>query len=365
MGFFDKFLKKKEEQVIENNHDFWAWFKSNERAFYEVIKEKGNVEEEFLNLLSPKLNQLRAGYYFLAGMANEYMAELVISADGVVENIPFVEDLVHDAPHLPGWKITALKPALEIEDVSINMAGFEFNKDNLHFHVNEDPRFPDEIDLSIIYEDYKEDDKAIITNGVFVFLDNFLGELRTVTAIDVIEIAGPTSTANEPIPIAKLKDYLNWREKEFVEKYKGTRHNTDNDNYASLTAELENGKPLIAVINTDLLEWDRKASHPWVLVTTIKYEGNDKGMPDDDTYQILNALEDEIMKELKDFEGYLNIGRQTCDNEREIYFACKDFRKPSRLLDRLKQEHTENSEIKFEIYKDKYWRTFNRFQPDI
>ena len=132
-----------------------------------------------------------------------------------------------------------------------------------------------------------------------------------------------------------------------------------------MTAELENGNPLLAIINTDLLQWDRKASHPWVLVTTIKYDGNEVGMPDDDTYQILNALEDVIIKELQDFEGYLNIGRQTSSNEREIYFACKDFRKPSRLMDRLKTEHAETREIRFEIYKDKYWRTFNRFIPEI
>ena len=361
MSLFDKFFKKKEEQPVENNQDFWAWFKTRERDFYQVLKENGDVEKEFFDLLSPKLSQLREGYYFLAGMLNDYMAELVITADGVVENIAFVEDLVEDAPHLPGWKITALKPALDIEDVTIQMAGFEFTKDNLHFQVNEDPRFPDEIDLSIIYKNYKDEDKAIITNGVFVFLDNFLGELKTVTAIDAIEIVGEENPEGELIPIEKLKDYLAWREKEFIEKYKGERHNTENDNYASLTAELEDGNPLIAVMNTDLLGWANKASHPWILVATIKYEGNETGMPDDDTYQILNAIEDEMMKELKDFEGYLNVGRQTAKNEREVYFACKDFRKPSKLLYKIQQEHLETREIKFEIYKDKYWRTFNRF----
>lgn len=365
MSLFDKLFKKKEEHPILNNQDFWAWFKTMETDFYQVLKENGDVEKEFFDLLSPKLSQLREGYYFLAGMLHDYMAELVITADGVVENIVFVEELVNDAPHLPGWKITALKPALDINDVTIQMAGFEFNKDNLEFQVNENPRFPDEIDLSIIYKNYKEEDKAIITNGVFVFLDNFLGELKTVTAIDAIEIIGQANPSGELIPIEKLKDYLAWREKEFIEKHKGIRHNTENDNYASLTGELEDGKPMIAVINTDLLDWDRKASHPWILVATISYDGNGSGMPDDDTYQILDAIEDEILKGLKDFEGFLNVGRQTANNEREIYFACKDFRKPSKLLYNIQQEHLENRDIKFEIYKDKYWRTFNRFIPGV
>ena len=43
-------------------------------------------------------------------------------------------------------------------------------------------------------------------------------------------------------------------------------------------------------------------------------------------------LRAKIVEELKDFEGYLNIGRQTADSVREIYFACKEFRKPSKVF---------------------------------
>ena len=96
-------------------------------------------------------------------------------------------------------------------------------------------------------------------------------------------------------------------------------------------------------------------------MAAVQYEGNEQGMPDDETQQILSAIEDQIMKELKDFDGYLNVGRQTANNERLIYFACRDFRKPSKLMYRIQQEHKETRKITYEIYKDKYWRTFNRF----
>ena len=87
------------------------------------------------------------------------------------------------------------------------------------------------------------------------------------------------------------------------------------------------------MINTTLLEWDSKASHPWILKVDIKYEGNNNnGMPNNDTYELLNKIEDNILVGLKDFDGYLNVGRQTADNEKTIYFACKDFRKPSKVL---------------------------------
>lgn len=366
MKFLDKYFnKKKEEPIIKTNHDFWAWFKTKEKEFYQVLKENGDVENEFFNQLSPKLNQLKDGYWFLGGMLNDYMAELVITADGVVENIAFVEDLVNEAPHIAGWKFTALKPALDIKDITIKIGDFEFSSENLGFYANENPKYPDEIDISLVYKNYQEESKDIITQGVFIFLDNYLGELRTVAVIDAIEIIGKVKANKELIPIEKLNEYLKWREKEFREKYKGVRHNTENDNYVSLSAQLENGDPLIAIMNTDLLEWDATASHPWVMVIIIKYGGDENGMPDDDTYQILNSIEDEIMKELKDFDGYLNVGRQTASNEREVYFACRDFRKPSKLMYRIQQDYKGIREINFEIYKDKYWRTFNRFKQNI
>jgi hypothetical protein len=64
-------------------------------------------------------------------------------------------------------------------------------------------------------------------------------------------------------------------------------------------------------------------------------------------------------------EGFLNIGRQTAKNVREIYFACKDFRKPSKLLDKIQKEYANEFEITYDIFIDKYWNSFDRFnQPN-
>jgi hypothetical protein len=204
-----------------------------------------------------------------------------------------------------------------------------------------------------------------MTNGVYLALDNSLGELNSIATIDNVNIINPKDAAKELIPLEKLKDFLTWREKEFVEKYKGLRHDTENDSYSSLEATLNNGFPLLAIINTDLLNWDSKASHPWISVMEIKYNGkNNNGMPNDTTYQLLNEIEEKIMAELKDSDGYLNVGRQTADSAREIYFACIDFRKPSKILHKIKKEYQDKIELDFNIYKDKYWQSFNRFMPN-
>jgi len=361
MNVIKSIFSKKDEPVISYK-DFWNWFKKNEKNFFKVLKEEGNVEKEFFNKLSPKLDELKDGFYFLAGMYNDNTVELVITADGTIKKIVFVEELVDSAPDIERWKFTALKPALNIKDVNIEMAGYSFDDGTLSFYSNEYPDYPDEIDITIMHNDLDDENRSTITNGTYIFLDNYLGELNFATTIDNLTVIGKNEAQKELVPIDKLKDFLIWREKEFIEKYEGTRHNTDNDNYSMLRAELDNGNPLLAIINTDLLEWDSKASHPWILNLEIKFDGeNNNGMPDEETYKLLDEIEEEVLKELKDSDGYLNIGRQTADNVREIYFACKDFRKASKVLYQIEQKYSIRLDLTYDIYKDKYWQSFNRF----
>ncbi len=326
------------------------------------MKENGNIEKEFFDKISPKLNEIKDGFYYLTGMCDDKTVELILTTDGNLKNLVFVEELINAAPEIDNWKFTALKPALTIKDVNIDMSGYEFNNQNLSFYPNELAEYPDEIDITIVHKDLTEENKSQITNGIYIFLDNYLGELDFATTIDHLQIVGNEEVKKETISIDKLKDFLKWRQKEFIEKYEGVRHNTENDSYSSLEAELESGNVLLAIINTDLLNWDSKASHPWICVCTIKYDGsNNNGMPNSEDYEAMNIIEEEIMLELKDFDGYLNFGRQTAKSEREIYFACKDFRLPAKVFLKLQKNYANRYEIEFDIYKDKYWQSLERF----
>ncbi|MCG8700584.1 MAG: DUF695 domain-containing protein [Bacteroidales bacterium] len=358
------FSQSKEETVILTYEDFWNWFQENEQSFYKAITNGNDIEGEFFDKISPKLKQLKSGIWFLAGMYTPQTAELVLTADGIAKNIVFIEELVQKSPTLENWRITALKPALDIDKVSISMAGYSFAKENLYFYANNHSEYPDEIDITVVYEHYQEKDKEAIINGVYIFLDNILGELNFVVSIDHMQIVGKQGVENELIPIEKLQDYLTWRQKEFVEKYDGIKHDTDKDNYAMLEAQLENGKPLLATVNTDLIKWDKKASHPWVLHIEMEYRGNEQGMPCKMDFELMNKIEDDIILELKDADGYLNIARQTSDGLRDVYFACKDFRLPSKVLYATQLKHNSDLKIKYDIFKDKYWKSLQHLNAE-
>ncbi|MBF8458210.1 DUF695 domain-containing protein [Kaistella sp. G5-32] len=341
--------------------EFWKWFISKENDFFTAVKERQNIDEGFLEIILPRLKELNENFFILVGMSDDSTAELIITVDGNIKDIVFAEELIAESPNLENWKFTALKPELDIENVSIKMGDYIFNKENIYFYSNDDEDYPDEIDLVFVHEDLNDQNESDVINGTYLFIDNYLGELNFLTQIDNFEIKGKNEAEKELIPIAKLKDFLSWREREFTEKYEDAKIETTEDSYSLLEGTLENGFPLLATINVDLLQWDQKASHPWISVLRIEYQGDeDNGFPDDKDYDLFNLIEDEMMLELKNDEGNLNLGRETAENIREIYFVSRDFRKISKVLAETVQKYPDYR-MTFEIYKDKYWQSFERY----
>ena len=357
-----KNIFREKEEPIRSYESFWSWFHKNEKTFFRIVRDGNHIERDFFGKLGPKLKELNDGFYYLTGMYADDTAELIITPEGVVKNIVFTEELVASAPPINGWRFTALKPEMGVEDVNIEMSGYKFNNDKMHFIPVNNPDYPDEIDITIVHDGLTEENRSTIINGAYIFLDNFLGELNFVTTIDNIEVIGKGQSQRELVPIGKLKDYLIWRQKEFIEKYEITRYNTEDDSYAAMEGELKNGMPLVAIINTELLKWDGKASHPWLMTVEIKYDGaEDNGMPNETDYQLMEEIENKIQDHLKDADGYLNVGRETADSLREVFFACRDFRKPSKVLHEIRSEYAGKLQINYEIQKDKYWKTLDRF----
>src|SRR5687767_6937132 len=109
MSFLKNIFTTK-EQPIRSYTDFWNWFQKNEKKFFEVVKGHRDIENQFFAKLSPKLSELKDGFFYLTGMFDDHTAELVFTADGAIKNFVFIEELVHTAPTIKGWKFTALKP---------------------------------------------------------------------------------------------------------------------------------------------------------------------------------------------------------------------------------------------------------------
>lgn len=357
-----------EEKQLEkelNYKGFWDWFLTKEKDFYEVVKShsRETIEKDFFDLIAPMLSQINEGYYFLTGMSDDSTAELVLTADGEIMNIVFIEELIDAAPQLNHWKFTALKPAMDIKSVNVTMGDYKFTKDNIFFYSNEQEEYPDEIDLVFIYDGNVENKEAI-TTGVCIFLDNFLGELNFATQIDTFTVVGKDQAIKELVPIEKLKDFLSWREREFTEKYKSVKRADMEEEFSVLRGALDNEKPLIACMNLPLLNYDAKASYPWISVLKFYYHGEDNdGLPEKGDFEKLSDIEDKTIQDLKE-KGYLYIGRETADNNKESFFAGKDFREISKVFKTIKDSNPEYK-ISFRIFKDKYWQYFKYYNNAV
>jgi len=352
----------KDFELIESaqNKEFWTWFKDNAERFFQVVKLENKISANFINPVSEKLNALRNGYFLLAGMYSDDVAELIITADGDVRVIPFIEKLVNQSPTIHNWKITALKHPSERDDFAVNFSLASLSSDTLFFVFKEDKKYPDLIDIDVVHEDILDANKRLFEQGIFIFLENYIGEIQSIELIDSIEIKARHKAVGELIPISKLSSFLNWRRKEFVEKYDSVKHTTNEDEYTDYESRTNKGKTLIATINTHLLNWEHLAAYPWVAVIRLKYIGTN-GMPTIEEMEQLESIEDMLNEYLSEGLHCLNVGRETGDGLREVYFVCKGFRTPAIALDKVAKMQM-SAEIEFDIRKDKYWKLFNRFK---
>jgi hypothetical protein len=158
-----------------------------------------------------------------------------------------------------------------------------------------------------------------------------------------------------------LASFLAWKEKEFVEKYKERFYQSGEESYSVFESRDSKGLPLIAIIKQDLLTWDAKASHPWILAVHITYPDGVNGMPDQETSEWMDQFEDHFTQSLTGPRTALNLGRRTYNNSRVIYYACADYRNTSKSAATLINQAQSPYTITYDIFKDKYWRIMDPY----
>lgn len=360
MNFLKKLFGRQQSHTsrIKTIPEFWNWFVAHQSKFHQVVNEHRDVEEKFINPVFDKLNEIQSGAFLLTGMMDEKTAELIITAEGSLLSFPYVEDIVAQAPQLEHWQFTAFKPSMDRPSFSITMDEKDFSTDNVFFYPDIDEQYPDEISIQMVYKDpYNEAEQKLIGSGCYVFLENYLGEIKMSTELDYIDIDHKVDPSVELVPISKLVNYINYRQKEFTERYEATIHDSENANYATFEGT-RNDLPLIGMVNEDLLNWDKKASHPYVMIVSIKYDKEvNNGLPNRALLDQFHEFEEKIRTVLPDHEGYLHVAQTTGEGVRDIFLANKSYTKPITTLQQLKNEVSFEFEI--DIFKDKYWRCMN------
>lgn len=97
---------------------FWAWFGP------EAARRRGpeDLDAAFLADLRSRLRTYGRRLDHEIGLrpATDEL-ELVVSADGRSSEVPRVEALVAAAPDIPGWRVTALRPARDVAGTAVRV----------------------------------------------------------------------------------------------------------------------------------------------------------------------------------------------------------------------------------------------------
>jgi hypothetical protein len=353
----------KSNGTLEAAEKFWQWFAENEARFRNYEEQDSEKTHDFLDELVHELKPYNPWLKALAGGDGHGKYELIITADGDIALFPKVEQLIDAAPRIEGWKLTAHKPPLGFDQIRIDMYDKEFSPDTVNFYPLINPQCPDEVNIILTHPGYKEEEDEQFQTAGMIYLENGLGELNTAVQIDkyVVGALPPESDGLEIIPITKLNEYLNWREKEFVEKYESSGKSRPEENYTVLEAKDNENKPMFATIDAGFKDWEYRSAFPWLMQIDINYKGDEHGLPDNTQMEELQSIEDEIVALFPSDSSILYIGHRTYDNYRSVYFYTNNYSKASNMLHQYLEKNLRKSEIVFFIKKDKYWHTMEQF----
>lgn len=158
---------------------FWDWFKKNQQMLSSFERDRDRVFQK----LQSALSRVHPNLTFEFGIPEDGLLEFVISADGNRQAFPAVESLHTKAPELPGWKFSKFRPRRS--PLSVQVGDFRLSPDDLEFDV---VQRESKADITVYVRGHDDCSKELLTNLVFLMLDQAIGEYDVATRIGFIDI---------------------------------------------------------------------------------------------------------------------------------------------------------------------------------
>lgn len=176
---------------------FWLWFSDNSKIFFGFDLDNKDAHH-LLNQLGKKLSAVSKGVTFEIGPVENNVRDFVISADGILENIPAVKSLVDAAPKLAGWKIVPFRQRMGGECVEYK--GEKLYSKDVFFVSEKNPDGKLNITLYIKAWDGSE----TLGSLSFLLLDDLLGEYDVMTVVGEIGWQSLNDKPESAKPISSL-----------------------------------------------------------------------------------------------------------------------------------------------------------------
>ena len=195
--------------------NFWNYFQQNNFVFL-LLNE---ISKDELKIHFDKLIEILHQYnsnldLIIKNKTND--AELIITANGNPYLFKEVELLVHHAPIVERWKITAfLQPETNLTkyengtDKPLDYYGISLRISEMYFIPLENPNKPTDLGIKVLLKNYivhKENSR--LREAVYVHIEHLIGEKAFANDIAFIEIGQLESNSENIIELYNLKFYF-------------------------------------------------------------------------------------------------------------------------------------------------------------
>ncbi len=162
---------------------FWSWFSKHQETYYNEI-ENLEIREKIFNDLSTELKKVHQDLVFeFSPIHDDGIREFTISAEGIKELFPIVENLVDKSPKIENWQFNAFRQRVPGDDFDIQYGDFKVGYSDIYFRYQDGEYGKIGIELNI--RDF--DDSGQSKNAIYILLDGLIGEYDITMGIDWIE----------------------------------------------------------------------------------------------------------------------------------------------------------------------------------
>lgn len=191
---------------IEN---FWTWFSENEKTY----RNFQHNTDKYLNELLSKTKKISNGLAIELEPPKEGIINMTVSADGIIDLFPIVQQIIEKAPKINGWKFYAFRqriPTDKAKGMILKAQDHELNPNKMKFS----PIVTGDIlDIIIYVNNITEENHNQVAYGCLMLVDNILGEYDCVTKVrgyDFHNMPPNADNLTDLLPLLELAQFVDY-----------------------------------------------------------------------------------------------------------------------------------------------------------
>jgi hypothetical protein len=338
---------------------FWQWFQRHgDRLLADMAGDDHPARERASDEVHRALAAVQPDLSFEFGV-DPSDKEFVLSADGKRDNVDVVKALVAVAPPLPGWRVVAFRPRMEVTPSTVvQLQGEEVGPDDIWFAETEEEAG---LGLTLYVRGLTVKNRRLRGLGAVLLMDHALGEHDALTLFAGLQAEPlPDDPAGAGLhPFAELPGRIDAVKQERFPP-PGSLEVDLTEDWQILEGTLEDA-PAIVRANAGLRPVAGHPAYDHLLVVSIPFRRvRDDGLPaSEEEYVIVSDLGDRLADGLQEGQQSLLAAVVTTGGRRDLVFYTADAEGALARLDRLTEGATH--EVQTTVQRESFWDTYRSF----